>query len=88
MKNGFGILSYDTLRFHYIATTMKLKILFEPSDEGGFTVTVPALPGCVSEGDTLSEARANIAEAISLYLASVDDDMIATETLIVEDLEV
>jgi len=47
---------------------MKLKIVFEPSDEGGYTVTVPALPGCISEGDTIEEALANIKEAISLYL--------------------
>jgi predicted RNase H-like HicB family nuclease len=47
---------------------MKLKVVFEPSDEGGFTVYVPSLPGCISEGDTLEEALANIREAISLYL--------------------
>jgi len=47
---------------------MLLKVVFEPSDEGGYTVYVPALPGCVSEGDTLEEARQNIREAIELYL--------------------
>lgn len=47
---------------------MVFKVVFEPSDEGGYTVFVPALPGCVSEGDTLEEARANIREAIELYL--------------------
>jgi predicted RNase H-like HicB family nuclease len=52
---------------------MLLKVLFEPSDEGGFTVYVPALPGCVSEGDTLDEARANIREAIELYLEPIDE---------------
>lgn len=31
---------------------MKLKIILKPSDEGGYTVTGPVLPGCVSEGDT------------------------------------
>ena len=34
---------------------MFVMILFEPSDEGGFTVSVPALPGCISEGDTRDE---------------------------------
>ena len=43
---------------------MKLTIVFEPSDEGGYTVFVPALPGCISEGDTKEEAMANIREAI------------------------
>ncbi|MCE5269411.1 MAG: type II toxin-antitoxin system HicB family antitoxin [Planctomycetaceae bacterium] len=53
---------------------MTLKIVLEPSDEGGFTAFVPALPGCVSEGDTRDEALKNIREAIELYLEPVDDD--------------
>lgn len=44
------------------------KIVFEPSDEGGFTALVPELPGCISEGDTLEEAQRNIEEVIALYL--------------------
>ena len=51
---------------------MVLKVLFEPSAEGGYTVFVPALPGCISEGDTLEEARQNIREAIELYLEPID----------------
>ena len=47
---------------------MKLKVILEPSDEGGFTVYVPSLPGCISEGDTIEEALANIEEALALYL--------------------
>ncbi len=47
---------------------MKLKVILEPSDEGGFTVYVPSLPGCISEGDTMEEALVNIREAIDLYL--------------------
>ena len=54
---------------------MKLKIVLEPSDEGGYTVYVPSLPGCISEGDTKEEAMANIKEAIELYLESVEDDL-------------
>lgn len=53
---------------------MKLKIILEPSDEGGYTVFVPALPGCISEGDTKEEALKNIREAIELYLEPVEDD--------------
>ena len=56
---------------------MKLKIVLEPSDEGGFTVYVPSLPGCISEGDTKEEALANIKEAIELYLEPVEDDLMA-----------
>ena len=54
---------------------MKLKAIVEPSDEGGYTVTVPALPGCISEGDTKEEAVRNIREAILLYLEPVEDDL-------------
>jgi len=53
---------------------MKFKILLEPSDEGGYTVYVPALPGCISEGNTREEALINIKEAIELYLEPVEDD--------------
>jgi len=54
---------------------MKLKIVLEPSDEGGYTVYVPSLPGCISEGNTKEEAIANIKEAIQLYLEPVEDDL-------------
>jgi predicted RNase H-like HicB family nuclease len=54
---------------------MKLKVVLEPSEEGGFTVYVPSLPGCVSEGDSESQALQNIREAIELYLEPVDDDL-------------
>jgi predicted RNase H-like HicB family nuclease len=50
---------------------MKLKVVLEPSDEGGYTVTVPALPGCISEGDTREDALENIREAIQLYLEPI-----------------
>ena len=54
---------------------MNLKVALEPSEEGGFTVFVPGLPGCISEGDTKEEALADIREAIELYLEPVDDDL-------------
>ena len=56
---------------------MKLLVMLQPSDEGGYTVTVPALPGCISEGNTREEALENIREAIELYLAPVEDDLAA-----------
>ena len=43
---------------------MTLRVVLEPSEEGGLTVTVLALPGCISEGDTREEALANIRAAI------------------------
>jgi len=53
---------------------MNLRVILEPSEEGGYTAVVPSLPGCVSEGDTREEALKNIREAIELYLESVEDD--------------
>jgi predicted RNase H-like HicB family nuclease len=58
---------------------MKLKVVLEASEEGGFTVYVPSLPGCVSEGETDEEALANIREAIQLYLEPVEDDLLPAE---------
>ena len=51
--------------------------MLQPSDEGGYTVYVPSLPGCVSEGDTRDEAMQNIREAIDLYLEPIDEDLSA-----------
>lgn len=45
-------------------------VVLEPSDEGGYTVYVPSLRGCVSEGDTEEEALENIRDAIGLWLDS------------------
>jgi len=55
---------------------VKLKIILEPSEEGGYTALVPSLPGCISEGDSKEEALKNIREAIELYLEPVEDDQI------------
>jgi len=54
---------------------MKLKIVMEPSEDGGYSVFVPSLPGCISEGNTKKEALKNIKEAILLYLEPVEDDL-------------
>jgi len=64
---------------------MKLKVVLEPSEEGGFTAYVPSLPGCISEGDNKAEALKNIKEAIELYLESVvDDDPFSPDSEITE----
>ena len=46
-------------------------VLFEPAEEGGFVVTCPALPGLVTEGDTLEESRRMARDAIRAYLESL-----------------
>jgi predicted RNase H-like HicB family nuclease len=52
---------------------MRFQVVVGPSDEGGYTVYVPALPGCISEGETEQEALDNIQEAIELYLEPVEE---------------
>jgi predicted RNase H-like HicB family nuclease len=56
---------------------VKLTVVLEPSDEGGFTALVPALPGCMSEGESRDEAIARLREAIALHLELLEDDRAA-----------
>jgi predicted RNase H-like HicB family nuclease len=51
---------------------MKFNVVLESSDEG-YAVTVPALSGCISEGNTLDESLQNIREAVLQYPEPVDD---------------
>jgi len=65
---------------------MKFKVVLEPSEEGGYTVYIPSLPGCISEGATVEEAMANIRDAVELYLEPVEDDWIEQENAIIREL--
>jgi len=65
---------------------MRFKVVLEPSDEGGFTVYIPSLPGCISEGETEEEALKNIQEAIELYLEPVEDDWVLDEQVRVKEI--
>lgn len=47
---------------------------FEPAEEGGYIVTVPSLPGCVTQGETFEEAKKMAKDAIRLYLAVLRED--------------
>lgn len=47
---------------------MKFKVIVEKGEDGYYVVTVPSLPGCISQGKTEEEALENIKEAIELYL--------------------
>jgi len=67
---------------------MHLKVVLEPSEEGGYTVYAPSLPGCVSEGESVEDALSNIREAIELYLEPVEDDLVPREGAEIHDLVV
>ena len=76
-------------------TEYRYTILFEPAEEGGFVATCPALPGLVTEGDTLDEAREMVKDAIRGYLESlrkdglpIPDDIRLNDDPVKEEVEV
>ena len=52
----------------------RFTVLYEPAEEGGYVVTCPALPGLVTEGQTLDEAREMARDAIRAYVESLQKD--------------
>ena len=52
---------------------MKFKAVVKKEPTGGYSAVVPALPGCITEGDTLKELKANLHEAITLWLESAQE---------------
>ncbi len=64
----------------------RFRVILEPNELGGYTVTVPLLPRCISEGDTKEQALTNIKEAIELYMESLqaDGEPVPTEEAVVE----
>lgn len=53
---------------------LEYNVIFQKEKEGGYSVWVPALPGCASQGETFEEALSNIQEAITLYLQDEDTE--------------
>ncbi len=66
---------------------MKLKVFIYKAEEGGYWAKAPAIPGCVSQGETLEEVKANILDALEGCLA-VREDRALQEAHAVEELEV
>lgn len=54
---------------------LEYNAVFLPEEEGGYSVSVPNLPGCYSQGETFEEAKTNIKEAIGLYLEGMDEEL-------------
>jgi predicted RNase H-like HicB family nuclease len=54
-----------------MSTSREYEVVLTPEGEGGFNVTVPALPGCTSQGDTREEALSMIRETIAVYIESL-----------------
>jgi predicted RNase H-like HicB family nuclease len=66
---------------------MNLKVLIYKAEEGGYWAKVPAIPGCVSQGDTLEEVKANIVDALEGCLA-VREETAMQEAPVFEEMEV
>ena len=81
VKNGVILLCYmegdaskDMFKYSCnLQVGMNISVVLEKQSEGGYTVHVPSLPGCISQGDTRTEALKNIKEAIQLYLDSDEE---------------
>ena len=73
MYSRFRSLSYIISRMEANGT-YTFTMLFEPAEEGGYVVTCPALPGLVTEGDTMEEARQMAEDALRGYLESLRKD--------------
>ena len=64
---------------------MTLKAIVHTAEEGGFWAEVPSLPGCVTQGETLDEIRANLHEAIELWLSVEESSVpLATDDQVLE----
>jgi predicted RNase H-like HicB family nuclease len=66
-----GSVSMGAERYFSKEYSMKYTVVLQRENDGGYVATVPALPGCVSQGNSREEALRNIGEAIELYLEDI-----------------
>ena len=68
----------------------KFKIILEKEPSGGFSVSVPSLPGCATQGETLEECIHNAKESIELYIESLKEDNLPMpeSDVLLEEIEV
>lgn len=52
---------------------LSFSVIYEEDPQGGYVVSVPSLPGCHTQGETIEEAEKNIQEAIELYIESLQE---------------
>ncbi|HEY9825539.1 MAG TPA: type II toxin-antitoxin system HicB family antitoxin [Stenomitos sp.] len=59
---------------------MNIKAIIHPAEEGGYWAEVPALPGCITEGDSIDEVVANLKDAIEGWLSVANERQMAQST--------
>lgn len=66
--------------------TFNFSVIYELAPEGGYIASIPVLPGCHTQGETLEEAEANIKEAATVYLESLleNNEIISRESRILQ----
>jgi predicted RNase H-like HicB family nuclease len=75
LRLPWGVLFGEVVdRCYDLLMTRSYKVVFEPEKDGGYSVYVPDLPGCASQGETEEEALANIREAIEGYIEGLKAD--------------
>jgi predicted RNase H-like HicB family nuclease len=67
---------------------MKVKAIVHPAEEGGYWAEVPALPGCITEGDTWEELMANLKDAIEGWLEVANNSQPLEDTAQVVEIAV
>ena len=64
---------------------MKIKAIVHPAEEGGYWAEVPALPGCITEGETIEELETNLKDAIEGWLEVANENhTVENNTQIIE----
>ena len=63
---------------------MKFKAIIHPAEEGGYWAEVPALPGCITEGDTLEELQVNLKDAIEGWLEVANNSDLKANSQVIE----
>lgn len=64
----------DNMKKKITQKILEYTVIFQPAEEGGYIVRVPALPGCTTQGETFEEAITNIKDAMRGYLAVLKDE--------------
>ena len=67
---------------------MEIEVVLEPQEEGGYTIHVPSLPGCISEGETKEEAIKNIREAMALWLEPDPNELLVFKNFEIEKIKI
>lgn len=67
---------------------MKIKAIIYPAEEGGFWAEVPALPGCITEGETMEELISNLQDAIQGWLEVANESKLIDSTAQVVEIAV